>query len=281
MSASCWDAVHQELARWKAAGLEARFWLRDDDACDMTPQLDLLAAFAKRHGVQIGLAVVPGKLTKRLSAKLREEPEPFVPFCHGFMHTNYGPPAAPSEFGPDRPYAALQADAAHARAAFAEHFPELPGFFVPPYGRISEALSQRLPQLGFCALSNGADITAQRLARAHGLTNLLPANPLPAPRAGDVNVHVDPIDWRAKTAHQDGVIVRQLLGELRLRRKGYACARAPIGILTHHLVHDEAIWQACESVLACLRGSPAARFPELRELMREHQGMAASEPAVS
>ena len=37
----------------------------------------------------------------------------------------------------------------------------------------------------------------------------------------------------------------------------------PIGLLTHHGAHDEAIWSFCESLLERLRRSPAVRWPLL------------------
>jgi hypothetical protein len=40
----------------------------------------------------------------------------------------------------------------------------------------------------------------------------------------------------------------------------------PIGLLTHHLVADEAVWAFCEAVLDILASHPAVRFATLAKL---------------
>ena len=276
-----WNSVSRELECWAAEGLIAQFWIRDDDACDLTPQLIRLAEFARCHGVHIGLAVVPAKLTKALIDFLRDPKTPFLPMCHGWAHTNHGTAAKPGEFGPDRPYAKLQADAACALDTYAASLERTPPFFVPPFGRITDKLSIAMNKLGFASLSNGHTRFEARLVRAHGMTGLLPVNPIGPSRQPRLDVHIDPIDWRARTALPRADIELRLLGELRARRKRYLPPERPIGILMHHLVHDEAIWDVCKELVTLLQKEPATAFPDLERLMASVASPAVTAPRPS
>jgi hypothetical protein len=263
---AAWPSVRLELDRWAAEGLRAQFWVRDDDACAVTPPLERLAELAKRHGIRIGLAAIPAELTHGLAAYLADGASPFWPMCHGWSHTNHGSAVRPAEFGPERPYAELKADAARARQAYARHFGSAPAVFVPPFGRITHELARSLHSLGFAMHSNGPTLFEARLARLHARTAWLPAVPWKPRRSRRLDVHIDPINWRAKTAHSLDVIERQLVGELRVRRKRYMAAETPIGLLTHHLVHDEPIWSVCDALLGMLRGNAAVAFPDPTQL---------------
>ncbi|MFX9123728.1 hypothetical protein ABTN41_19840, partial [Acinetobacter baumannii] len=66
-------------------------------------------------------------------------------------------------------------------------------------------------------------------------------------------------------------IAETLVGELRLRRKGYVDRTAPVGLLLHHLIHDAAIWSVVDELLAVVRAHPAALFPKLAALMPAKQ----------
>jgi hypothetical protein len=65
-----------------------------------------------------------------------------------------------------------------------------------------------------------------------------------------VNTHVDPIAWRGGGgALSVDAISARLVAAIMARVDGTADATEPIGLLTHHLVHDEAIWHTVESLL--------------------------------
>jgi hypothetical protein len=250
--------------------------MRDDDACEVTPQLDRLAAIARRRDLKIGLAVIPSKLTDALVSYLDADGTCFLPMCHGWSHTNYGSAEKPGEFGPDRPLAATRADCERALERFVTRFRQHPAIFVPPFGCITKDMEAILGDVGFAGLSNGPSLNLARLARLHVKFEALPPNPIWPLRARALDVHVDPINWRRKTAHAPEHIAAQLLGELRLRRKGYIPSSNPIGLLTHHLVHDEAIWSVCDELLDVLQSEPAAAFADLSELFA-HSDRAPSE----
>ena len=69
----------------------ATFWFRDDDACAVPPQFERQQELAVRYGVEIALAVIPGKLEIELIDRLRMEGSPFHAMCHGWKPVNYGP----------------------------------------------------------------------------------------------------------------------------------------------------------------------------------------------
>ena len=100
----------------------ATFWFRDDDACAVPPQFERQQELAVRYGVEIALAVIPGKLEIELIDRLRMEGSPFHAMCHGWKHVNYGPEGRPGEFGPDRSLSELRADAKLAFDEFGTHF---------------------------------------------------------------------------------------------------------------------------------------------------------------
>ena len=57
------------------------------------------------------------------------------------------------------------------------------------------------------------------------------------------------------SAQREDVVIERLLGELRIRRTGSLPPDYPIGVLSHHLVHDEAIWSKLDQLLDFLRGN--------------------------
>ncbi len=77
----------------------------------------------------------------------------------------------------------------------------------------------------------------------------------PAPIAV-VNTHVDIIDWHGGRGGKDhGVLALELARELKWRRE--AGSREAIGVLTHHLVHDEIAWLFMERLLEVTAANPA------------------------
>ncbi len=259
-SSSYWQAVHQELSLWRRHGLTASVWVRDDDAIEVTEALDKLERIARRFSIQIGLAVIPSKVEQSLITHLERRSEAFYPMCHGYRHVNYGAREHPSEFGEDRPLAELSKEARLASEAFSAHF-RRPPVFVPPFCRISPHLERRLTQFGFKRLSNIPGKTQQRLAKLHSRISHLPSLPrYLSMNVPNVDIHIDVIDWWAASAKQSQQVATDLLGELRLRRKGYIPPHTPIGVLTHHLVHDEPTWRSFEELLENLAAEPAVRL---------------------
>ena len=269
MSADAWQEVRQELAIWQASGQTVRIWFRDDDAIRVTPALRQLESLARKHGLQIGLAVIPGPAQTELVDYLHAHDSSFHPMCHGWMHEihqsiEFG------EFGAGRPQQALRVDAIRALKQFQRLFGNRYPIFVPPFGRLDDTFIPELMRIGFAGVSNKPTLRQVRLARLHASFPRLPQGVAwLTPPPGLLDAHIDPIDWKQSTALSEPHIARQLVGELRLRRKRYIRTDAPIGILTHHLVHDDAVWARLSTLMDILASSPAVAFQAASDLAME------------
>lgn len=269
---SSWDGVRRELDLWGRQGNRPMFWVRDDDACEMSVPLATLQAFAAQYDIRIGLAIIPGNVRSSLLDFLAKHDQ-FVPMCHGWKHINYGSPGRGGEFGRERSVSLLEADARLALKAFYSYFGnESNPVFVPPHGRIAPALIPRLRGLGFSALSVGPGILERR---ALPLVSRIPWTRLirvpVGPTFPRINVHIDPIDWTRRTACDPKAVAARLVAHLRLRRHGLVDFMVPIGILMHHLDHDNQVWRLCHNLVAFLRGSEIAQFVDHNQFLAKDQ----------
>ncbi len=242
-----WDPLHRELDRWQAAGRVARFWLRDDDAVEPTPALETLMTLACQSGVPLTLAVIPGLTGEALAVRLAEETSVTVA-VHGWSHTNHaGPQAKKQELGGERPAEVVLGELGEGfRLLERLHPARLVPVLVPPWNRIDPALIPALPGLGFAALS------VYGRARQDGPVPLL-------------NTHVDIIDWHGtRGGRSEAELVAELVAELRDR---FAGSDEPVGVLTHHLVHDTAAWDFLSALFAVTGGHPAVRWSPASELL--------------
>lgn len=266
MTADPWAEARRELDLWGERKQTAKFWVRDDDASEMSEQLARLHALAERHGITIGLAIIPGKLHPSLLNYWDSGARNFRPMCHGWKHINHGPANKPAEFGRDRPLNCLIEDAAAACQVFCQHFSGSRPIFVPPFNRISHSLTRALPTLGFVAVSaipTSLDRTLIRLGSRFAWTPIASLDALSSfPR---IDVHIDVIDWTSRTAFDTRIIADRLVQQLRGRRRVALAASQPIGLLTHHLVHDGAIWRACDQLLDVLRRHDAVEFIDIAD----------------
>ena len=244
-----WDPVRAELERWAAAGKMVRLWLRDDDAIEPTPQLDRLIALGSRFDVPILLAVIPMQASAALAR--RAAGAPYLRLSqHGFAHRNHAPPGRKAEFDADRPLETMCAELAAGRDRMRELFGEAAHpVFVPPWNRIAPALVERLPQLGFTGLST---IRARSVSPVSGLTI--------------VNSDLDIIDWKhGRVGRSPQALIDELLGWLRARRQS-AEAEVTLGIIMHHLVHDEVAWDFIGALLSAMCRHPAVAMADPAEL---------------
>jgi hypothetical protein len=82
-----------------------------------------------------------------------------------------------------------------------------------------------------------------------------------------VNIHVDLVAWTGgrgfigEDAALDG-----LVGHLRARRLRAVCADEPTGILTHHLIQDEATDAFLDQLIAVSIAYPAVRWLDAGEI---------------
>lgn len=207
---------------------------RDDDAVTATPALDRLLGLAKAHAVALLLAAIPAGIEPALARRLERAPDVSVA-VHGLAHRNHAPPGAkPAEFGADRPLAECVADAAAGLRIARERVPDahLLPIFVPPWNRFAPALAAALPDLGYRGLSAVPGPPIRGLCR--------------------VDATLDPIAWRGSRSLRDPETMIGSLAEDITRRP-----ERPIGLLTHHLVHDEAVWDFVDALLTMLLKHPA------------------------
>lgn len=251
-----WTLLDTELARWADAGLTLPLWWRDDDAVAHTPALDQLTALSDACNTPVHLAVIPSLADTTLATHLRRSPQ-LIPMVHGWAHASHAPEGQKkAEFGAHRPLAEMQDEAGRGLARLTELFGAAARpVFVPPWNRIAAELLPVLPSLGYTTLS----------------TFTPRATPKAAPGLAQINCHLDPIAWHAgrSLADPDGLI-RQMTGQLADRRLGHADNAEPYGILTHHLVHDAAIWDFTAALLTRLAAGPVrnwtAPFADLKDI---------------
>jgi hypothetical protein len=236
-----------ELEAWAAAGLSPRLWWRDDDAVEVTPALERLTHLTGDDGIAVLLAVVPAHATDALAnhVALYRHLEPCV---HGWSHTNHEPAGVKrAELGTARPLQDVVADIARGverlEVLFGAH---LRHALVPPWNRMRDDLVPHLPEAGITAFSTFT-------------------HKLLSPRC-QANTHVDVMDWGTRTGKPVDAVLSELASALGIARKvgGYE-----IGVLTHHLVHDEAAWAACEA-LAAIEGVEWVGFPGQTSAQHDH-----------
>lgn len=224
-------------------GRPARLWWRDDDAVAPTAALDRLLGLAGRWQVPLALAVIPEPTGAPLAERLATDDLVTVA-VHGWTHSNHAPaPEKKAELGAHRPAPAVLAELARGKGRLRDlHGKRLAPVLVPPWNRIAPDVVAGLPEIGFRAVSTYGP-------------------PKPAPLRV-INTHVDLMDWHGTHGgHPTGVLYAELSRALALPGDG------PIGILSHHLVHDEQAWFFLESLFALTKDHPGCRWVGLGDLL--------------
>lgn len=222
------------------------FWWRDDDAGRDDPRLHRLLTLAADRGAELALAVVPAWLEEAAAAAIEAYPRATV-LQHGIAHRDHARPGEKKiELGgaapPDLLADGLATGHHRLEARFGERF--LP-ILVPPWNRIEAVLAERLPTLAY-----------------RGLSTFGPRPPAPPLR--QVNTHLDLIAWR--DGRRPLTLPEALAGLAALVRSE---PREPVGLLSHHLVTDEAAFLALDHVLAILQHHPKALLAGARTQFRE------------
>jgi hypothetical protein len=224
---SDWRGLEVELEHWSRAGRDVTLWWRDDDAVTATPELERLLAVAQQPSgrLPLCLAVIPRQADESLAKFAEGQPQLSI-LQHGFAHANPAPASEKkAELGAHRPAAAILGELLEGRTLLHALFAaKLLPALVPPWNRIAPAVRSGLPGIGLSFISTyGPRARGDRQA---------------------VNTHADIIDWH----HGRGFVgedaaLALIAGHLAARREGRADPDEPTGILTHHLVHDEAGWK--------------------------------------
>jgi len=245
-----WQPVRRELAHWGRAGRTARLWLRDDDATEDTQALRRYGELVARHRAPVLLAIIPARATGGLANYLANQPL-FDPAVHGYAHANHAKAGEKSqEFPAHRGNDVIRAEITQGRQRLTDLFGDrLTAVYVPPWNRISPEVARLLPGLGFSALSTFGP------------------RPLLGPGSSlcEINTHVDIIDWRgSRGGRAHDWLARELAEQLALARKH---GRSYVGLLTHHLVHDDGAWRFLELLLAFAADEPALTWCRASDLI--------------
>jgi hypothetical protein len=234
---SGWGEVRAALDAAAGRGEAIRFWWRDDDAGRDHPALQRLLALAEQRRLALALAVVPAWLEPEAQALIAASGVATV-VQHGFAHRDHAPSGARAiELGA-RPLPVLEADLRAGRRILLDAFGDtFLAVLVPPWNRIDEGLIARLAACGFIGLSTFGPRPGVEAA----------------PGLARVNCHLDPVDWRGTRLF---VGEATALGQLHAALDG----EEPVGLLSHHLVMDEAGWSFLERLLDLLARHPGARW---------------------
>ncbi|WP_428687024.1 polysaccharide deacetylase family protein [Roseibium sp.] len=241
------DELTTHLDWFAERGRKVRFWWRDDDAVEPTPALDRMLEIANRHGVDLALAVIPKDATQALADRLEREKHALV-LQHGWQHRNFqrkdlGEKAAElgSRRDPDELLAQLREGKTRLETLFGEKF--IPAM-VPPWNRIDPEISRCLPGIGVPGLSTFT---------WHNF-----------PRTRQIQSHVDILKWK-KQVRFIGWESARLRFDLQLTRRRNTGGE-PLGLLTHHLAHDEGCFEFLDEFFAIAAHHEGAEWPEVKDL---------------
>lgn len=226
-----WQDLQIELDAWWAQKRYAKFWWRDDDA--VADSVALRALLETSSNRPLSLAVIPSLLQPSLRAVVRRVPQLTV-LQHGYAHINHRPAGnKKQELSLDRPIAQTLTELKQGQQILQANFgAQFLPILVPPWNRIDNRLLQELNYLGLIAWSGYADSAA-----THDTACMR------------IDTHIDIIDWRGNRGFiGEGRAIAMLVEHLRLRREEQL--NTPIGLLTHHLVHDQDSNDFCSKLSA-------------------------------
>ena len=210
-----------ELKAWRRAGARPQLWWRDDDACEPTPALERLLSIAEDCDVPLALAVVPARIDPCLYGIVNQSARVWV-LQHGADHRDAGDGRRPTQFSATMPVAAVAQAIAEA-ALRLKGFDRAAPVYVPPWNDLQPNVGQALVQLGLHGMSGDGQFRS-------------------SPGMIRVDIHLDILRWGGRPRFRGRLrVLNRLAGLLRKRRRQGRWSE-PIGLLTHHLDHDEQSW---------------------------------------
>ena len=253
-----WSDLVGEFDRWGEGGRVATLWWRDDDAVTASRWLDRLVSVA--GDVPISLAVIPAAAHPELAAwvadlsRSRKAPRLAV-LQHGWRHTNHAIDGKKNEFPSERSCRAVRSELieGHDRLAALFGTQVLP-VLAPPWNRFASCF---LPLLAACGLGAISRLKPRR-------------TPWPSPGVAETNVHIDLVAWATSRGFiGEQAAIGGIIGHLQARRLGEVDAEEPTGILTHHLVQDEAAEMFLRRFVATTKEHPATRWLDAAEVFAD------------
>jgi len=227
------------------SGSAVQLWLRDDDAVEPTVALDRLLIMGNRYAIPMTLAVIPALSGSALAERLQsaDSIDSVTVAVHGWAHQNYAPPGEKKqELGLHRPSSETLAELDRGYTELSlRHERQFVPLLVPPWNRIDPAIISGLPSIGFKGLSTFGSQSSNAISM--------------------MNAHVDVIDWKGSRGGRD---LHELMTELVSLIES---TRTPIGILTHHLVHDDKAWQFLEQLFSVTSTHKGAEWLSIDKLL--------------
>jgi hypothetical protein len=247
---SPWAALREELDRWHDSGSVATFWWRDDDAADMTPELEILLRVA--GALPLALAVIPGQATSNLADRLGHVATIAV-LQHGWRHVNHAAYGR-SEYPAERSDSDVLREFSEGRRILTDHFgSQAIPIFAPPWHGFDDRFLSLLKEGGLAGISRKGPRAAAFAAEG----------------VAQVNAHVSAITWSVPPAFGgEDHFLRQLVDHLRGRRTGTYDAAEPTGLLTHHLVQDTASYIFITRLIEVTQKHPAGEWIDVRTALR-------------
>jgi peptidoglycan/xylan/chitin deacetylase (PgdA/CDA1 family) len=225
-------------------------FFRDDDADEDVPPLRRLLHLFQHWQTPLNLAVIPGRLTQAGRALLLQSitatPALIELNQHGWQHLNHERTGRKCEFGPSRSLAEQVADLAQGQARMTEAFgSDWHPVFVPPWNRCTETTAQALDRLGFRVLSRDASEAA-----------------FSTRKFCEVPVTLDLFRWRGGAQLRPATeLVEALCQQVH--------ASAPIGVMLHHKVMDDAAFDFIEALLHVCQRFPVVQCHTFEQLLKD------------
>ncbi|MBV9510047.1 MAG: polysaccharide deacetylase [Caulobacteraceae bacterium] len=237
--------LQDELRAWRSAGRRAILWWRDDDARGPSERLLRLLEISDLGQVPLSLAVIPDQGVKALPPLLSERPWVSL-IQHGVDHRNRRDGSCAGEFPASASDAVMQTLLCQSGSVL-EGLPGRLAVFAPPWNDVHPRLLPVLQSCGYRGLSAWGQIHEPGGAR--------------------LDVHLDLLRWRGGARFRGRArFWAALAHELAVRRKN-SLWRAPIGLLTHHLSHEERAWRFLESFVNWSRNRPEFIWEKLGHLL--------------
>ncbi|KAB7616008.1 polysaccharide deacetylase [Amylibacter sp. SFDW26] len=241
-----WHLLEAEIELWHEANLTLPFWWRDDDAIEPSAKLDQLIEIATQADIPVHLAIIPKFATRALCVQ-SEQTQYIIPVTHGWSHQSHAKDGEKNaEFGSSRPIEDSVQDLIMGADRMSDLFGRnMKSMFVPPWNRINPDLFEHLKAIGYDVLSTYLPRKAKYATS----------------KIEHINTHIDPICWKnTRSIVQIDILLNNIVSLLVDRRLGKTDNTEPLGLLTHHLVHDDAIWQFTKEFITIMRKAPIAAF---------------------
>ena len=224
--------IGPELARWKARGRAPVVWWRDDDARRPTPALDRLLTLSTRFGAPITMAAVPDGDIHALAEACRAAGGVELAI-HGFRHENRAPSGQSSgEVNDLDRLADVILELGTALDVFRRAGARA-SLFVPPWNNAHPTLKTALRLHGLGLSCYGEFRGEEDLTR--------------------LDTHLDVLRWKPEPRFRGAarflLRTRRQMVERRLKNLW----DEPLGLLTHHLDHDEDTWRFLEAFLPVVK----------------------------